>query len=489
MTCPQCGHEIPDGLEACPSCGYPVVAQIAGPSAASRRRRHRARIALATLLAVVLVGGGVAGAGVYFGWFGSGGTHPYDVLPAATAAYVQLDLNPSMAQKAQAWQFLHDLPGVKDAAGGQPDPKRLLWNAKDFLWLGSTWTDYERDVQPWLGDRIGVGVLDVDSQFVTVTALQVTDQAAASAKLNEWIRDAASGYRVTFTDGYALVTATATAAVVDAELAKGRLGADPRFAADLRAVGDTGFAAGWVDLERATGSAQDYRGHSAFALRFSADTMEFAGTMSESNLSPVSGAGELGNLPAATGAAACVSGGETAVGSFLPSLGGRTGYWSQFGVDDADAAALFGRNLCLATSEPAVLFGGYQTVGLRVVSDDAARAQSALRKMPAEIVQDANLSADRVDGSVFTAATSDGYLHDLTGGGATLASTPVLARVVPDHVAAGATFYVNLTLALADRTDAGSAYAPFLSSLEAMGGQYRDAGSGNGTWSVRIVRS
>jgi len=451
---------------------------------------RRGRIALATLLAVLLVGGGTAGAGIYFGWFGNGGTHPYDVLPASTAAYVQLDLNPSVAQQVQAWQFLHDLPGVVDAAGGQPDPKRLLWNAKGFLWLGSTWTDYDRDVKPWLGDRIGVGALfSGDSQLVLVTALQVTDEAAARAKLDEWIQDVATGYRVTFVDGYALVTATATADVVDAELAKGTLGATPTFAADLRAVGDTGFAAGWVDLSRAMAASQGTRGRAAFALRFSADTMEFAGRMSDSNLSAPSGAGELGKLPASTGTAACVSGGMSGLTSFLPWLSARIGSWQAAGLDDADLAALLGRNLCLSTSEsPVSFFLSEQTVGLRVVSDDPTRAQAALRRIEGEIGSESRLSFDQVDGSVLTAATSQGYLRDLTTGGETLASQP-LDKVVPDHVAAGATFYVNLPRALADRADPGTPYEPFITSLVAMGGQYRDAGSGNGTWSVRIVRT
>ena len=459
------------------------------------RKRSRLRTVLIGLLAVLLVGGGVAAAGGYFGWYGGGGTYPYDVMPASTVAYLRLDLNPSLEQKTQAWAFLRDLPEVQEVTPGQPDPKRVLWSFRDRLWVGSTWSDYDRDLAPWLGDRIGVGFFVHDTEQIWVTAIQVTDEAKAVAKIQEWLDATKNSYEVTTRDGYAIITAKSTASVVHAEQAKGLLGNNQRFMADLRSVGENGWMAGWLDfgaLAASSPSPSDEPGRTAFALRFSGDTLEFAGKVMGWKHPLVNGAGQLGILPASTSSAVCVSGGVPGalpVPLLLPLPSAPDWWASQYGFDDADVAALLGRSVCVSAPSSDSLFSVPEVLGLRVVTDDPNRAQKVLRKGSADIFPNQPLVADRVDGNVLTAATTRDYLAEIAGSPDKLSSQPSFTRAVPDSTRAALASYLNLEAIGPSYVDAGSPYEPFVKAMKALGVQYFDEGSGNGSWSVRIVRT
>ncbi len=460
------------------------------------RKRSRVRTVLIGLLAVLLVGGGVAAADGYFGWYGGGGTHPYDVMPASTVAYLQLDLNPSLDQKTQAWAFLRDLPEVQEVTPGQPDPKRVLWSFKKWLWVGRTWTDYDRDVAPWLGDRIGVGIIVHDTEQIWVTAIRVTDEGKATAKIQEWLDATQNDYEVTTRDGYAIITAKSTASVVHAEQAKGLLGNNQRFMADLRSVGENGWMAGWLDfgaLAASSPSPSD-AGRTAFALRFSGDTLEFAGRVLGWKHPLVNGAGQLGALPASTGSAVCVSGsvtGRLPVPLLLPLPSVGDWWKSQYGLDEGDVAALLGQSVCVSAPSTAVkhLFSVPEVLGLRVVTDDPARAQQVLHKVAADIFDHQSLAVDRVDGNALSAATTKDYLAEIAGSAGKLSSQPSLTKAVPDSSRAALASYLNLEVIGPSYVDAGSPYEPFVKAMKALGVQYFDEGSGNGSWSVRIVRT
>jgi hypothetical protein len=468
-----------------------------GEDAAPPRRRARLRLVLIGVLGVLLVGGGVAAAGGYLGWYGRGGTHPYDVLPASTIAYVQLDLNPSLEQKTQAWSFLHDLPEVQEVALGQPDPKRVLWSFRDKLWVGSSWTDYDRDVAPWLGDRIGVGFLVRGTEQIWVTAIQVTDEAKATAKLQEWLDATRNSYEVTTRDGYAIITAKETASIVRAEQATGLLGHNQQFLGDLRTVGENGWMTAWLDFGAVAASSPtptDDPGRTAFALRFGGDTAEFSGTVRGWKHPMVNGAGQLGNLPASTGSAACTSTAVTGpipVPVLLPMPSAPNWWANEYGFDDAAIAALFGHGACVSAPGSAVrsLFSVPEVLGLRVVVDDPARAQEVLRKGSADIFEHQPLIADRVDGNVLTAATTRDYLAELAGATEKLSGKPMFTKAVPDSARAAVASYLDLEYIASTYVDPGSPYEPFGTSLKAIGGQYFDEGSGNGSWSVRVVRA
>ena len=549
MHCPTCGQDLPEQAATCPHCGWtnevstqqpmpspwaqpdtpgtvppgappvPATAGYGGPQEYRAthvpspaigpdfvippppRKRRRLVGALIVALSILLVGGGgVAVAGGYLGWYG-GGKHPYDVMPAATAAYLQLDLNPSVAQKLSTWQFFSDVPDVRDAlAQGQPDPKRMLWKWLVSNWAVATDSNYDRDVKPWLGDRVGFGVMRNGDRTAWMTAIQVTDEAKGVAQLRAWIAASQQAYDVTARDGYALITMTPDTSSVLVELERASLGEGGTFASDLASLGDPGVMAGWSDLGTAPrafspgGGDQDLQGRVAFALRFTADTMSLDGLVIGSNVANGTGsigAGELGNLPATTGAAIGVSGGAATLKLTWPHLGSEAGSWAeQAGLEQADVEALLGRQLSVGIPA-AVLSGssGDPAFGLRVVSDDVLRAQRSLRAVSSSFFQ-ADVVVDAVDGEVLTAATTRGYFEELTrAGSAKLSGSEVFTKAVPDHATATSAFFLDLRLAVRDGADMPQEYRPFFTALRGLGGEYLDEGSGDASWSVRVVRA
>lgn len=462
-------------------------------------RKRRLWPVLLVAVAVLVAGAGVATAGVLLGWFG-GGKRPADVLPASTLAYVQLDLDPSLAQKAQAWQFLRDLPEVKDAvASGQPDPKRIAWDLLNMDEQLASGDDYDADVKPWLGDRFAVGVLKRGDEAVWVSAVQVSDEANGAAKLREWIAESKQDYDVSLREGFALLTMTKDTSYVLAELAQGTLTQNQQFTADFATLGDPGVLAGWADLaglasiSQATGSvpADAVQGRGVFAVGFSADTLRVDGKLFGLDSSvQAAGAGDLGNVPLSTGAAISIWGGGAAVAQSWPWLGEEADSWLQeYGLERADVAALLGRSLTLSVPTSALEGSDSEQVamGLRVISDDVARAQAALHKIVGGFgVTDL---ADRVDGDVLTAATTPDYLDELVGSSARLSSSEAFLKAVPDHAKATSAIYVALAPIIVEWTSSGSPYATFVGALRAVGAEFVIEEPGNGSWSVRLVRS
>ncbi len=545
MRCTTCGQDLPEQATTCPHCGrasevstqqpmpspwaqpgnpgtvpsVPATSGYGGPQEYRAthvpsppmgpdfvippppRKRRGLVGALIGAVSILLLGGGVAVAGGYLGWYDGGGKHPYDVMPAATAAYLQLDLNPSLAQKVSTWQFFSDVPDVKDAlAQGQPDPKRLLWRWFTSNWESAAGSDYDRDVKPWLGDRVGFGVMRNGDRTAWMTAIQVTDEAKGVDQLRTWISASQQAYDVTARDGYALITMTPDTSSVLVELERGSLGEGGTFASDLASLGDPGVLAGWSDLGTAPrafspgGGDQDLQGRVAFALRFTADAMSLDGKVIGSNVANGTGsvgAGELGNLPATTGAAIGVSGGAATLKLTWPHLGSEAGSWAaQAGLEQADVEALLGRQLSVGI--PAAVLSGSSddpAFGLRVVSDDVLRAQRTLRAVSSTFFQ-ADVVVDAVDGEVLTAATTRGYFEELrSAGSAKLSGSEVFTKAVPDHARATSAFFLDLRLAVRDGAGVPEEYRPFFTALRGLGGEYLDEGSGNASWSVRVVRA
>lgn len=302
---------------------------------------------------------------------------------------------------------------------------------------------------------------------------------------------------MTTRDGYAIITAKATASVAHAEQAKGLLGNNQRFMADLRSVGENGWMAGWLDigaLAASSPSPSDEPGRTAFALRFSGDTLEFAGTVIGWKHPLVNGAGQLGTLPASTGSAVCVSGGVTGalpVPLLLPLPSAPDWWASHYGLDDADVAALLGHSVCVSapSTDTMNLFSVPEVLGLRVVTDDPTRAQEVLRKGSADIFPNQPLVADRVDGNVLTAATTKDYLAEIAGSPDKLSGLPIFTKAVPDSTRAALASYLTLEAIGPSYVETGSPYEPFVKAMKALGGQYFDEGAGNGSWSVRIIRT
>ncbi|MCC6496101.1 MAG: hypothetical protein IT193_07555 [Propionibacteriaceae bacterium] len=467
--------------------------------------KPRRRVLLGTMvgaLALLLIGGGVAVAGGLLGWFG-GGKRPSEVLPGAALAYVQLDLEPSPAQQASAWQFLRDLPEVKDAlAGGLPDPKALLWELLVKADPDFDAVDYEADVKPWLGSRFGTVVMDHDGKAAVAAAIEVTNPELGAQKLREWASKGETPYDVTLREGYALLTDPDETTFVLGEIAKDTLAANPRFAADFAAVGEPGISAGWADLgglarlsEPSVGSAVGIgEGRVAYAARFSADTLEVAGISRGFAWPAATPDGDLGNLPADTGVAISLTGAGPALAKAWPELPqeAKDSAAQAIGLDlPEDLVALLGDSFMIGASEGTIrnvaTFPETLEIGLRVSSSDPRRDEKVLQELLAGALPGEDPT--RVDGSVLVAATTTSYRDRIAGEGPRLSTEEWFAKAVPDHARAAFAAWVDLEAVAAADTTEPEEYRDFRAALRGWGAQFLPGDAGDGSWSVRVVRA
>jgi len=152
-----------------------LPAQPPEPQPAPRRRGRAGLIAVvASVVAVVLIaGGGFA----LWRLLSGGGPRPAEVLPASTLALASVDLDPSGGQKVEAIRTLRKFPAFRENTGITPDSDVLESIFDRVLAEGDCSSlTYERDVKPWIGQRAGVGVVDLGGDVPSpVFVLQVSD--------------------------------------------------------------------------------------------------------------------------------------------------------------------------------------------------------------------------------------------------------------------------------------------------------------------------
>jgi len=232
--------------------GYanPLVEGDASPPKGSKRWiGASAAVAVAAALAV----GGMQLVGVMAG----GGAQPEDVLPASAIAFAKLDLNPSAGQKLAVFRLASKFPTSKDKVTSEDTS--IKESTFGSIFTGDTgWgLDYAKDVEPWLGDRIGVGVfpdMDADKEPEVGLAISVTDQSAATVALDKAIANAADtqekvGYA--FADGFVIVsdtTAHASALVQAGKSAPLALPAGSTYSEDVKSLGSEQIGVAWADI-------------------------------------------------------------------------------------------------------------------------------------------------------------------------------------------------------------------------------------------------
>src|SRR5690625_200767 len=126
-----------------------------------------------------LIAGGIAASVLFVGgcvfaataFLGSSGSHPYEVLPADSFAYVEIDFDPASDQKTAYLSIkdrvneLMDTDEDFDIFEGLGEP------------LGES-LDYSTDIEPWVGDRVGISVVADDQSpegVVGYLAYQIAD--------------------------------------------------------------------------------------------------------------------------------------------------------------------------------------------------------------------------------------------------------------------------------------------------------------------------
>jgi len=219
----------------------------AEPDRPARRRpgRRTGVVAGAAVAVVAALGAGAYGVVQLM----SGGDAPTSAVPADAVGYVSLDLDPSAAQKIEAIKILRKFPSLKEDLdiGSRDDLRRAV--VEKIQEDGSCPDlDYDRDVEPWIGDRIALAAVpDGDDGVEPLVTLQVSDEARAKEgvrKLFDCGSDDAGDEEpgVSFVGDYVLLTEhQADADRMAEDASKASLEDDPDFATWMERTGDPGI--------------------------------------------------------------------------------------------------------------------------------------------------------------------------------------------------------------------------------------------------------
>lgn len=239
--------------EPAPPAAEPEYLHGAG---AARRPGGRQRLMLtAAVLGVAAVGAG--------GWataqFLGSGAAPASAVPATAVGYVSLDLDPSASQKIEALRMLKKFPALAEELDLDVRDDVRRWVFEQLREDTGCALDYDRDVEPWLGDRVALAAVpDDDAPVAPLVVVQVRDRDAAGAGVTalEECANAGAGSEggdggavsagepvgVAFVGDYMLVTEEADDADAFARAAEAApLADDPDFTSWMAQVGDAGI--------------------------------------------------------------------------------------------------------------------------------------------------------------------------------------------------------------------------------------------------------
>jgi hypothetical protein len=195
---------------------------------------HRLVIALVTLL-------GLTAAAVVAGYlflFSASTDRAASLVPANSAFYANVYLQPSTGQQMNLSRLIGRLPGFADEATLDEKVDQVVQNL-----LSGTGIDYREQVKPWLGDQLAVagwpGDEGIGDAAVAVIA-EVDDPDAARAAIARVAADAGATLRTEAYEGVELqVSDTASFAFVDEMIV---IGATPEVlhaVIDVRAGADS----------------------------------------------------------------------------------------------------------------------------------------------------------------------------------------------------------------------------------------------------------
>ncbi|GHH67950.1 hypothetical protein GCM10017673_15790 [Streptosporangium violaceochromogenes] len=474
---PQAGHPQPGH----PQPGYQNPGQQPGwqpqapdflgsghpPAPPARKGGKGVIIAVVAALVIALVGGGTA---LAVNLLSGGGTQPHEVLPGNALGYMRLDLDPAANQKLALFGIARKFNLTKDAFTGD-DPRKALFDLikKDSGTLSKV--DFATDVEPWLGQRVGMAVLppaQAGGDPEVVAAVQVTDEAKAKAGIAK-LMDGGK-YGLTFRDEYALLAETQAQTDRAAQATPLSAGAD--FSGDLGALGETGVLSFWVNAGKVAELAPQLATQSpealaqiknmrvAGALRFDGDYVELAGVTRGAQALTTGDpeVSKIGALPASTVGAVSVSGLGEAIGKQWTQLmksaeQSGAGSFQQFADQaqqkyglalPADLTTLIGKNITLAVDANG-LDGDQPRVGARLTTDPA-KAQEVVGKIERFLADSGTVTPQiaKVPGDDFLVlASSQEYAAELAKDG-TLGEDEGFKLAVPDADKATFAAYVDL---------------------------------------------
>lgn len=420
----------------------------------------------AGVLSLGLLGGGAVFA---YSKVNGSGPQPESALPASSIAFAKIDLDPSADQKVDAFRFMRKFPGGQDALSGVDENGDLRKEIFDEIQQDGDLqgVDYAQDVEPWLGQRIGVALLPSSDggEPDVVIALASTDEDKARAGLSKISAD--GGYCSVQPD---FAICGEEQAVVDKAVNDARgesLEDSATFSQDMDDLGEDGIATAWMDgtqlsaLESVVGTRQTgasgAQGRYAMALRFDGPTLELAGRVNALPAGSVPGGDgtTIGDLPEGTLAAFSVTGLDESLRTAWPqidksareSLGddwqeGLDSFTSETGLSvPDDVATAVGSDTSIAVGadpdEPKVAFVGNGDRGLIDKVVGAAGSSSSSSGAPQLTVKDAGDHRTVV-------ATTPGYADEIANGSG-LADSEAFQDAVPDADKAGSVAYADIS--------------------------------------------
>ncbi|MGZ4567464.1 MAG: DUF3352 domain-containing protein [Blastococcus sp.] len=441
-------------------------------------RRRRRRVVIGVVVVAALLVGGVGYA--VTSYLSGGGTQPEQVLPGNAIAFAKVDLDPAAGQKIAFYNLLKQFPDLTGKSGNIKDDV-----AGSLLGGSNSGYTYNRDIAPWIGDRMAIAAISTPGKDATtgirvapLLALQIGDKdkmnttlAAARRRTHDF------GYAVR--DDYVLIADTQQTAD-QAAAAKDTLASSGAYASDLAALHGDQVAVGWADLTAVkntlaaipsisqnlptgpTGLA-GLTGRVILGIHAENHALEATGLtrgMPTTTTTSTPPTRLIGHLPAGTTAALAVSGlGKTLTNVYTGAgntgpLAGISSQADAVGLTlPADLNTIFGTDFVIGaldhvTSNP--------QIGLRVTSPDGTRALSLLNR----------LIGDQGGLPVAFAPAPGGYtgaLNARTGPDAFvsghLGDTPAFRAAVPDPDTAQAVGYVNLAALITELGTKGGATA------------------------------
>ncbi|MGQ0465557.1 MAG: hypothetical protein ACT4QG_09590 [Sporichthyaceae bacterium] len=425
-------------------------------------------IAGATALTVVAAGGAWAVGSFLSG----GGAQPDDVLRSGALAFAKLDMDPAASQKLAVWQLSKKFPAAFGDAAEKTVVQELLGEA--ILEDVPTMT-YERDVKPWVGDRLAVAVYPgatATAEPIAAVAVAYTNEAAMKAALEK--ADAVQELSWATRDGFVVVASEEEGA--DRLLASDTvqpLRTQANYRADMDAIGGAQLLTGWVDLGEvgkaiAAAATQELSGEPeaaaltdvmnkqlpsgrlAFGLHADSQHLELVGkTFGVENAKGTAmkpGTNLAGTMPENSVGALSIAGIASNFAELEDQLSALDGFGSDFdaisgmfGIDlSKDLAAIFGDETALSVSADA---DKKLDVTVRTLGGDADRVRGLLAMLTrAGVPIDAAL---RPVAGGFVFGTDSAVVHTVSQNGRSLASTESFKRAVPDAEGAALVGYLS----------------------------------------------
>ncbi|MCA1710623.1 MAG: DUF3352 domain-containing protein, partial [Actinobacteria bacterium] len=398
-------------------------------------------------------------------------------------AALTVDLDPAADQKVAAYRLTKKFPQLKTRGEGTviSDLLRQALESTDQV-------DFAKDVEPWLGDRIGIAAVPAGDTVAPVVAVQVTDRDKARTGLRKLIADSEEDVAFAFVADEDWAVLAPTQQLADRYAAADEhLGDTDAYTEAVAELKGNQVATAWVDVAGAYAAAPDElrgsvepKGYVVAGVHVGDAFLEVTGEsigVAEKNAALTKPTRLVQQLPSDVVAAVGAAGVGEALQKGLKQQQAAVAQLEQLtGLSVADdLPALLGTDAVVALLGE----GGSPGFAVRTTTKDPDRALTSLQRV-LQTLGDPALVRRTSDGLVggSTAAVVDRVAAD-----GTLGEQDAFRRAVPDADDAGLVVFVDVPRAV-------RLFGPDSSQLErveAFGMTASADSSGDGSFRLRVT--